>query len=233
MKKNEEKSLRKDRRAMIKEKGDKLLESIDKRKIPVEVVEEFTHIEFEDVKLDLREYRNWINQLNSEHSLNESEISVIIGVFKNASLASYKKGLIKISDLYCYNYRLFTRKLYFKQRLYHLWILYEIWGNLSKFGTSIFRFFMSIFSIIFFFALLFFSLSDKGLYYSGASSYVDLFFKCLYWSFVTFSTLGYGDITPASTFTKMLASVEAFIGLIMIGIFLDLITKYHEFRKVV
>ncbi|MCK4762464.1 MAG: two pore domain potassium channel family protein [Candidatus Aminicenantes bacterium] len=106
-----------------------------------------------------------------------------------------------------------------------------MWGNLSKFGTSPFRFFLSIFIIIFLFAFLAF-FGDKGLRYSGGLSYVDSFFESLYWSFVTFTTLGYGDIGPDSTFTKILAILEAFLGLIMMGFFLDLIaTKYHEFRR--
>jgi hypothetical protein len=35
----------------------------------------------------------------------------------------------------------------------------------------------------------------------------------LYFSFMTLTTTGYGDLTPAVALTRMLASVEAFVGI--------------------
>ncbi len=40
----------------------------------------------------------------------------------------------------------------------------------------------------------------------------------LYFSFVTLTTLGYGDVTPVGSFGRMLASVEALIGQIYIAV---------------
>lgn len=43
-------------------------------------------------------------------------------------------------------------------------------------------------------------------------------FNAFYWSLVTAMTVGYGDITPSKTSTKLLSLVIAFIGLILGGI---------------
>jgi hypothetical protein len=41
-----------------------------------------------------------------------------------------------------------------------------------------------------------------------------------YYSFVTLTTLGYGDITPASSYAKSLAILEAFVGQIYLAVFI-------------
>lgn len=40
----------------------------------------------------------------------------------------------------------------------------------------------------------------------------------LYWSFVTATTLGYGDLRPSQAKSKMIAILIAFLGLILSGI---------------
>jgi hypothetical protein len=44
--------------------------------------------------------------------------------------------------------------------------------------------------------------------------------KILYYSFVTLTTLGYGDITPVSELAQMMAVAEAVIGQLYIAIFI-------------
>jgi len=46
------------------------------------------------------------------------------------------------------------------------------------------------------------------------------YFTHLYFSAVTFSTLGYGDYSPVEGFSRFLASVEALIGLILMSLFI-------------
>jgi hypothetical protein len=41
--------------------------------------------------------------------------------------------------------------------------------------------------------------------------------ECLYFSTVTFTTLGYGDIRPVEPFSQLLAGMEAYIGLFMMA----------------
>ncbi|MFC6631797.1 potassium channel family protein [Microbulbifer taiwanensis] len=48
---------------------------------------------------------------------------------------------------------------------------------------------------------------------------------CLYFSAVTITTLGYGDIAPASDIGRILASSEAVLGVALIGLFLNALSR--------
>jgi hypothetical protein len=56
--------------------------------------------------------------------------------------------------------------------------------------------------------------------FSGLDSYNEplWFWRLLYFSFVTLSTLGYGDITPANAFSESLAYFEAIVGQFYIAV---------------
>ena len=43
-------------------------------------------------------------------------------------------------------------------------------------------------------------------------------FNGLYFSFITLSTVGYGDITPVSKVARMLAAMEAITGLLYVAV---------------
>ena len=51
-----------------------------------------------------------------------------------------------------------------------------------------------------------------------------LFFNCIYYSVVTFTTLGYGDFTPIG-FSKAIAAIEAFTGSFTIALFVVVFVK--------
>jgi ion channel/pentapeptide repeat protein len=44
-------------------------------------------------------------------------------------------------------------------------------------------------------------------------------FECLYFSVVTFTTVGYGDVTPCGAASRALAALEAFAGVFAMGLF--------------
>ena len=50
------------------------------------------------------------------------------------------------------------------------------------------------------------------------------FLECLYFSVVTFTTLGYGDVTPAGI-TRVVAATEAFTGAFTLAIFVVMVVK--------
>lgn len=52
--------------------------------------------------------------------------------------------------------------------------------------------------------------------------------RCLYFSFVTISTLGYGDISPVSDSMRCLVMIESHIGLILMGLFVVLLTDHNQ-----
>jgi voltage-gated potassium channel len=47
-------------------------------------------------------------------------------------------------------------------------------------------------------------------------------FDSLYYAFITATTVGYGDVTPVSRFSKLLAVKIAFMGLMFTGIFVSI-----------
>jgi hypothetical protein len=53
---------------------------------------------------------------------------------------------------------------------------------------------------------------------------ISLFFSCLYYSVVTFTTLGYGDITPVGI-SRAIAAAEAFTGSFTIALFVVVFVK--------
>lgn len=56
------------------------------------------------------------------------------------------------------------------------------------------------------------------------------FTDSLYFSVVTITTLGYGDITPKIDITKFLASSEAILGIVLVGLFLNSLSYTISFR---
>jgi len=52
----------------------------------------------------------------------------------------------------------------------------------------------------------------------GVTSYNADFLECLYFSFATFTTVGYGDYAPSQAF-QLVATAEAFFGAFMIALF--------------
>jgi hypothetical protein len=54
------------------------------------------------------------------------------------------------------------------------------------------------------------------------------FFRMLYLSAVTITTLGYGDIVPITTAARMAIAIEAIMGIILIGLFLNAVAKKNR-----
>ena len=78
-----------------------------------------------------------------------------------------------------------------------------------------FKLFFIYITLIFIYALGYYSIPD-------AVNVPDFtFIKSLYFSTVTITTLGYGDITPKSNYAMLTVASEAILGVVIIGIFLS------------
>ncbi len=55
---------------------------------------------------------------------------------------------------------------------------------------------------------------------------------CFYYSFATLTTLGPGDISPTSVYTKFLAILEAFVGQVYLAIFIAILIGLHLGQKI-
>ncbi len=93
----------------------------------------------------------------------------------------------------------------------------------TAYGESPFRImsWMAMIIVLFAFGYLF---SDVA-YAGKAENVVKDFGKCLYFSTVTFTTLGYGDWVPSGSTSRVLAGIESFSGLFFLAIFSVLISK--------
>lgn len=65
--------------------------------------------------------------------------------------------------------------------------------------------------------------------YSNGTDKANLdWFNALYYSVITFSSLGYGDISPIG-FGKLIASIEVFLGLLLTAIFIGKIASERQY----
>jgi len=55
----------------------------------------------------------------------------------------------------------------------------------------------------------------------------DSFFGAVYWSVVTLTTIGYGDISPASDFGRLISMISAFIGVAIVALPTGIITAAY------
>jgi len=57
------------------------------------------------------------------------------------------------------------------------------------------------------------------------TSFSDNYWRMFYLSSVTLTTLGFGDIVPVTNTTRILISIEAIVGVVLIGLFLNALSK--------
>lgn len=102
--------------------------------------------------------------------------------------------------------------LYFslKSRWGVSWLDSVLWG----YGEKPNRIFLCSSLVVLAYSLLFYIFSEGLIYSNNPIDYID----CLYFSAVTFTTLGYGDILPTSPAAKLLCGSEAIVGAFMIGL---------------
>ena len=84
---------------------------------------------------------------------------------------------------------------------------------LKQFGFALWETFPLLLSLGMAIALLGYTVGKK----EGWSN-----FDSLYWSFITATTVGYGDIWPAKKGSRILAIIIAFLGLMLTGIVIAL-----------
>jgi len=96
--------------------------------------------------------------------------------------------------------------------------IYFVWWLTSNCGRSLFRWLAVIIAQILFFAVVY--------------SFLDFEFKLgktwfsyIYFSIVTSTTLGYGDIIPASPTAQVVAMMQVLLGYVMLGGFLSILTN--------
>lgn len=110
-----------------------------------------------------------------------------------------------------------TRRLMTLEHNYKKAALYWIWAATSNYGENLLRWLLTCAGVLLGFSFLY---AAFGLI-KPVSSWFDYF----YFSVVTFTTLGYGDVHPVGVAGKALACVEVIFGFVMFGVLLTFIVN--------
>ncbi|MEG6544903.1 potassium channel family protein [Acinetobacter bereziniae] len=101
---------------------------------------------------------------------------------------------------------------YFRHKIEWCYSLFDwiLWG----YGVKPHRIALSALTVILFFAIIYNFFGNEISSNTDLKSFIDYF----YFSMITFTTLGYGDVYPKTTFLRLLCGTEAFLGAFMMGL---------------
>ena len=137
------------------------------------------------------------------------------GRYNDASWAAFKEKTME--------------KMLLKKKKNPAYIPSLIMDFLCGYGEKPHRIVLSSALVILFYALTFLILG--GVTYAASSAYKMSFGDYLYYSIVTFTTVGYGDFIPKPLpHFRLLAASEAFIGAFMIGLFIFTLARKYSAR---
>ncbi len=173
----------------------------------------------DEVVINEREGDNEQNKIGKLRKYGES-----LQIYRNLKNYFRNQGIHELSGTYYYREKMVEKKIYSitsKQRYLGSLFLDILCG----YGEKPWRIITSSIAWVFFNSFMFFILGiETGaaeIRLSLQSSFLQnvySFLNCLYFSFVTFTTLGYGDLHPTGI-TKVFATIEAFTGAFMIALF--------------
>lgn len=118
----------------------------------------------------------------------------------------------------------FRKDRFMVEKNWFKWFEYFVLKVTCRYGNSFARWgFTGIFFVCFFATMYYlFDLNHEMI--SGMKD-GGHWYDYLYYSMVTFTTLGYGDVLPVYWPQKLFAAMEVFLGYIQLGLFLTLIQK--------
>jgi len=124
----------------------------------------------------------------------------------------------------------FIQDIWDKANTKFLRFLFKVWGKTSNYGKSFWQWLLSCVWIIIIFTGFycldliknfdFFQISDKIVHTPSQ------IFSYFYFSVVTFSTLGFGDVTPIHLVSMILVMVEVILGYFMLGGLITFLVKW-------
>jgi len=151
-------------------------------------------------------------------------------IYRNLRLVSEKQGLFDVAGNFFQREMTMRRKQ--MPRLSVPRVLSKIVDLFCGYGELPIRVVTFTWAVIFSFSIMFFC---SGLQYDGQPIVLNLdkslqynieaFISCGYFSIVTFTTLGYGDITPIGPISRILSSAEALFGSFTLALFVVVFVK--------
>jgi len=132
-----------------------------------------------------------------------------------------QEGMYDISGEYYYKEKLMEAKCNWKDKKYFKWIFNILLNLVAGYGERPLNVLIWWISIIFGNSFIYYFFS--GIYNGIAiniASYSPKYLEALYFSIVTFTTLGFGDLAPKPGFFQIIASIEAILGAIFMAMFI-------------
>lgn len=112
---------------------------------------------------------------------------------------------------------------FFADRQFLRWLEFALFKVTSDYGRSFVRWGFVGMAFAFGFATIYFFMGAEHFFHENHTQHQLIDY--LYFSVVTFTTLGYGDIVPATAISKVVVTVEVLSGYIMLGLFISLIQR--------
>ncbi len=151
-------------------------------------------------------------------------------IYRNLRQISEKQGLVDLASMFYQKEMLMRRKQkpkYSSQRIISKLIdLFCGYGEKPMRVTIFSLALILLFSI--FYLFLGISSNNELVVFNSKLSFVEnfeIFFNALYFSVITFTTLGYGDFVPIGIATRSIAAIEAFMGSFTIALFVVVFVK--------
>lgn len=100
---------------------------------------------------------------------------------------------------------------------------YFVWALVTDCGRSILRVMLWSLALALVFGAIYYALGDQAFHLSNKETMDWSLFTAIYYSVVTFTTLGFGDITPRTTEAAAFVMVEVIVGYLMLGILISIL----------
>lgn len=128
----------------------------------------------------------------------------------------------------CYGHAVFKRDLQdqdwietFRAQSRRHYVLYLVWWLFTDCGRSLLRVWLSATILAMLFGVVYANVPDL----LNTSRSVQTAWTPFYFSFVTFTTLGFGDVTPGSLAGELVVTIEVVLGYVTLGILVSILAN--------
>ncbi len=192
----------------------------------------------EEQKLTLS-VRQSIDIVNNQRMINElgAKTSEIVSYSLEMKQHADNIGSPEASDFFYLQHQEYKKVSYKNSKNYLKFIVYTVWEISCLYGVSLWRWLTFSLIILIVFGCFFSNIPCPSFFPNSMKHFLENIhpeikvasinnnFTPFYYSVVTFTTLGYGDITPANISAQIFSVVEVFIGYVMLGGLLTVFSK--------
>ncbi|WP_040428655.1 potassium channel family protein [Acetivibrio cellulolyticus] len=157
---------------------------------------------------------------------------VRLGISKNKK-AFFKENIIDLIAIIPFSsiFRIFRMFRLFRivqfVRFVKILKVFRILSFVKRFSSKSKKFvYTNGFVYVIYFTLITIILGAIGIYFAEKNNTINSFQDAIWWSFVTASTVGYGDISPKTTLGRIIAVILMLVGIGFIGMLTGTIATY-------